>query len=65
MSKRFHLNQEDLGKILTGACMAVAGALLTYVTKTITDTDFGEWTSLVVAGWSIVANIIRKYIVSD
>jgi len=62
MSKRFNLNKEDLGKIATGALMAVIGALLTYITETIGQVDLGDYTPIVVAIWSIVANIARKCI---
>jgi hypothetical protein len=62
MSQRYSLNKEDLKKIGIGALMAIAGALLTYVTETISQVDFKEYTPLVVAIWSIIANVARKYI---
>lgn len=62
MSQRFTLNREDLKKIATGALMAVLGALLTYITSVIGDIDFGSYTPLVVSIWSVIANIIRKWI---
>lgn len=65
MSKKYSLNRQDTEKILIGACMAVAGALLTYFTKVITNTDFGEWTPLVVALWSVIVNAVRKYLVEE
>lgn len=62
MSKRFNLNKEDLGKIATGALIAIIGALLTYITETIGQVELGDYTPIVVAVWSIVANIARKYL---
>lgn len=62
MSQRYSLNKEDLKKIGTGALMAILGALLTYITETIGQVDFKDYTPLVVAVWSIIANVIRKYI---
>lgn len=65
MSYRFTLNKEDLKKIAIGAGIALAGALLTYITETITSVDFGEWTPIVVAIWSILANAARKFLVGE
>lgn len=66
MSQRFSLDkQEDLKKILIGAGVAITGALLTYISETIIQIDFGGYTAMVVAMWSIIANIIRKYIVQS
>ena len=65
MSQRYSLNKEDLKKIGTGALMAIAGALLTYITETIGQVELGDYTPLVVAVWSIVANIARKYLLES
>lgn len=62
MSKRYSLAREDLKKIGIGAGVAISGALLTYVSETLTQIDFGEWTPIVVSVWSIVANMVRKFI---
>lgn len=62
MSSQYSLNKEDLKKIAIGAGVALAGALLTYVSETITSVDFGEWTPIIVAIWSILANAARKFI---
>lgn len=61
-SQRFSLNKEDAKRILIGACVAIAGALLTYGSEVITQIDFGSWTPVVVALWSIVVNVGRKWI---
>lgn len=54
------LNSIDLKKIGIGALVAVVGALLTYISQEITQIDFGEYTPVVVAMWSIFANVVRK-----
>lgn len=52
----------DWKKIGVGALIAISGTLLTYITQVITGADFGVWTPLVVSAWSIISNIIRKYL---
>jgi hypothetical protein len=42
--------------------MAIAGTLLTYVADLIPTIDFGIYTPIVVAGFSILSNIARKWI---
>lgn len=54
------LNKTDWKKIAVGAGVALMGALLTYITDEIPNVDLGSWTPIVVSGWSIVANTIRK-----
>lgn len=61
-SKRFSLNKSDLQKIGTGALIAISGALLTYLTKVIADIDFGVYTPVAVAIFSVLANAGRKFI---
>ena len=61
-TKRFTFTQEKLLSILKGAVIAMVGALLTYLTKVISGEDFQEFTPLIMAGWSIVANVVKKYI---
>lgn len=65
MSKKYKLDKADINKILVGALIASTGALLTYMTEAISQTDFGEYTSVVVVMWSVIANIIRKYLVQS
>jgi hypothetical protein len=64
-SQRFELNSTDLKKIGTGAIIAILGALLTYGTETIGNVELGQWTPIVVAVFSIIANTIRKFIVDN
>lgn len=61
-SKRFQLNSTDVKKILVGLGVALAGAALTYISSVITSVDFGSWTPIVVAAFSVVANVVRKWI---
>lgn len=61
-SNRFSLNSYDWKKIFIGLGVALAGAALTYVSQIITTTDFGSWTPIVVALFSFLANIVRKWI---
>ena len=61
-STKYSLNAVDWKKILIGAGVAVAGALLTYGTDIVTKLEPGVWTPVIVAVWSIVANVVRKWI---
>lgn len=62
MSKRFRLNKEDSIKILTGSGIAMGGALLTYILEILPSIDFGEFTPVVVAVFSILINAGRKFL---
>ena len=62
MSPRWVLDKQDFKKIGVGALVAVVGALLTYVSQVMTGVDFGEWTPVIVAVWSVIANIGRKWV---
>lgn len=61
-SRRFSLNGFDWKKIGTGALIAVAGALATYLQDLIPTIDFGVWTPFVVALNSAVINFLRKFV---
>ncbi len=61
-SKKYNLNTTDLKKIGVGALMAIIGALLTFLTETLGEIDLGQWTPIIVSGWSVFANLIRKFI---
>lgn len=63
MSQQMELNKTDWKKIAVGAGVAVAGAILTYITDTLPNVDLGaNWTPIVVALWSVIANVARKYL---
>jgi hypothetical protein len=61
-SPKYSLNKEDGKRILLGAGIAVAGALLTYLTSVVTGMDFGQYTPMVVAIWAVLANTARKFL---
>lgn len=61
-SNRFSLNSTDTKKIFVGLGVALAGAALTYFSEIITTIDFGSWTPIAVAAFSVLANIVRKWI---
>jgi hypothetical protein len=60
----FNLNVEDWGKVGKGLLIAVGGAALTYLGQFVTGSDFGEMTPIVVAGFSVLVNYMRKIGVS-
>ena len=65
MSLKYSLDKEDYKKIGIGAGVAVIGALLTYLTSVITNTNFGQWTPVVVTLWSVITNVVRKWIAGE
>jgi hypothetical protein len=62
MSTRFTLNREDGKKILVGASIATGGALLAYLLEVLPNIDFGEFTPVIVAVFSILINAGRKFL---
>lgn len=62
MSAKYTLNKEDGKKILTGAGIALAGALLTYLADLIPNVDFGSYSELIVAISAILINAGRKWL---
>ncbi len=62
MSATFRLNKEDLIKIAKGLLIATVGAVLTYLTDLIPKIDWGAFTPLVTAGFSVFANMVRKLV---
>jgi hypothetical protein len=62
MNKSYSLKREDLVKLGTGLGIALTGAALTYISQVITQVEFGAYTPVVVALWSVFANVIRKII---
>lgn len=64
-SKRYQLNSDDGKKILIGLVVAVAGAIVTYAADTIPNVDFGVWTPVAVAGFSVLINVLRKWIAGN
>jgi len=62
MSKKYNVNKQDGKKILVGAGIAISGALLTYLANLIPNINFGDFTPVVVAIFSILINAGRKFI---
>jgi hypothetical protein len=61
VSKAYELKKEDWSRILVGAGVAMSGALVTYFSEVVVEIDWGHWTPLVVAGFSVLANVVRKW----
>ena len=59
---RFSLNMTDWLKVGKGALIASAGAGLTYLSANVMGADFGMYTPVVVAGWSIFVNLAKKFL---
>lgn len=62
INPNFSLDSHGLKKVGKGALIAVTGAILTYGTQEIVNINFGEWTPVVVAIWSVIANLGHKWI---
>ena len=61
-SVKYSLNAIDWTKIFKGAVIAVGGAVLAYATETITKIDFGQYTGIAVAAFSILINAAQKFL---
>jgi len=61
-SPKYQLTVDDFKKLGTGLGIALLGAGLTYLTEQIPNIDFGQWTPIVVAFWSVVVNTVRKWL---
>lgn len=64
-SPKYQLNASDMKSIAVGAGIAVAGALITYLSEAIVQVDFGELTPVVVAISSILVNAARKWLADN
>ena len=51
---------DALIKVGKGALIAAVGAALTYISEAASGLSFGEFTPVVVVGWSVFANFVRK-----
>jgi hypothetical protein len=61
LDNRQKLTSANLKSIGIGLLIALGGSALTYLTQVIGSVDFGIWTPLVVTGWSVIVNAVRKY----
>lgn len=64
-SKPFLVNSEDMTRILKGAMIAVAGALVVYLADVVPTIDFGIWTPLAVALASVAVNALRIWVADN
>ena len=53
-----------LKKVGKGALIAGVGAALTFAVEALPNVNFGKWTPVVVGVFSILANFVRKWVVS-
>lgn len=65
-SRKYTLSREDLTKIATGAAVAIAGALITYLTPIVSNVDWTiagvDLTPVMVVVWSVFVNLTRKWV---
>jgi len=61
-SPKFSIDKVGLIKVVKGAGIAGAGAILVYLAEAIPGLDFGEATPIVVGISAIVINFVRKFI---
>lgn len=61
-SGKGELIPEDIKSLLIGLGITLTGAFLTYMTQYISGHDFGTYTPIVVAVWSLFVNIVKKYV---
>lgn len=59
---KFILEKSEWVSVGKGALVAIVGALLTYFTAFFAGANFGQYTPIVVALWSVLANIARKWV---
>ena len=55
------MTKEQWLKVLRGALVAVAGALVVYIPGAVSEIEFGAFTPLAVAVASILVNVLRVY----
>jgi len=61
-SKQYKLDKKDGKKIIKGAGIAMASALVVYASEIIPAIDWGQYTALVVAMSGVLINVCRKYL---
>ncbi len=62
MNNSYSFSKADLIKIGKGLGIAVLGAALTYLASYVSNTNFGVYTPVVVAVFSVLVNAIRKFV---
>ena len=64
-SQRFSLNLVELRKVGKGLLIALIVASLTYLSEYMSGADFGVYTPVIVAVWSVVTNFVQKFIADN
>lgn len=59
---KFTFTKENLIKIAKGILISGGAAILTYLAQFISETDFGQWTPVVVALGGIIINAGREFL---
>lgn len=59
---KYSLDKQSAKKIAVGAGIAAGGAVLTYLSSVVSDVDFGQWSPVVMAAFSILVNAFRQFI---
>jgi hypothetical protein len=56
----FLYTKDDFISLGKGLAITLIGSALTYLTEYISGTNFGAYTPVIVAVWSVIVNIVRK-----
>ena len=59
------LTNNNWKKIGKGFLIAIAGAGLTYITDTLPNVELGVFQPIVMAGWSVLVNMARKFLQNE
>lgn len=62
VSARGKLISQDLKKVLVGAGLAAAGAILTYLVEALPNIDLGQWQPIIAAVLAVLVNLVRKLV---
>lgn len=63
--KKLSLPQNDWHSLLRGAFLTALGAAITYVLANISQTDFGDYTYIIVPLITIILNYTRKVVLNE
>jgi len=64
-SQSFELNKDDLKSLGRGAVIALAGALIVFLTDVVAGLNFGAFTPFAVALSAVVVNFLRKWVAEN
>lgn len=60
--ERFTFTKDNFVSLGRGLLMALAGAVMTYLSTYVAGHDFGSWTPVITFAWSTLANAARLYV---